>query len=386
MLGEVGIRYTEKPHRVINNNFRNIIALVAPFKDDSFICESYNTLEEAVDAEKTLNAEAKGYGYLELLYKHFPGMPEIVLCNTTTNKSTPETPDYCYEMTNERLGEILEELDEVGISFLVIPEKLTVPQYVMYKAFYDEQRAKMNAFGLFHQVKPTEMSVVDESGNTISETPLLSILFRLEEEERSIAPKGIFVTGGSWWTETTRRKIIDEEPLTMEESVVYSAGEVASTNENVSSTHRILDGVEGFITKHVYGSQAFKLVINSGAIAVNYRDKIHKICQIYNSGTQTWNKKLKNTYDLRHERTHALVINEFRIGMLELAGKDNLPVTCKDFESLGRNIQDKYIPSHAMSIDWKISKSGSAKVKVEIEEKYANIIQWFDVIGTIIIE
>ncbi len=386
MLGSVGINYIEQPYRVINNNYRNIMCLVAPFKDDSFVFKVYNSLKEAVDGEKVVDDNVKGYHYLELLYQFFPEMPEIILCNTTTNTAEEEEPpEYDYNLTNERLAEIFEELDEVGISFLVIPEELNIPQYMMYKSFYDEQRNKMNAFGLIHYVKPNTMVTIDDQGETIPETPLLELLFELEDGAKK--PTGIFSTGGSWKTVTTPVKLFDEEPMTMEDSVIYHAGVTANHAENISETHYVLDNIEGLITKKQYGKEAFDLINNSGAIAVSYRDKIHKICQVYNSGTQTWNENLENTYDLKIERVHALMINELRIGLLELAGKDNDKVSYDDFESLARNTKDTYKGAgYITDLLWTVNKKGTAKILVLIEEKQRNIITQIDVIGQIMIE
>ena len=88
MRGDVQINFVEKPYRAVNNNYRNIICLIAPFKDDSFVFKSYNTLEEAVTGEKTTQLGAVGYAYLQLLYKYFPNIDEIVLGNITTNTGT----------------------------------------------------------------------------------------------------------------------------------------------------------------------------------------------------------------------------------------------------------------------------------------------------------
>ena len=67
MKGDVKLNFIEKQYRKVNNNYRNIIALVAPFKDDSFIFKAYNTLEEAVAGEKTSVSGAVGYKYLQQL-------------------------------------------------------------------------------------------------------------------------------------------------------------------------------------------------------------------------------------------------------------------------------------------------------------------------------
>lgn len=371
MLGDIGIRFKEKPYRVINDTYRNIVCIVAPFKDDSFVFKVYNSLKEAVESEKTTDAGAKGYHYLELLYKYFPDMPEIVLCNTTTT----EDSELNYTLTNEKLADIFEELDEVGISFLAIPETLTMEQYVMYKTFYDEQRAKMNRFGLFHQVAPTEKVTVDAEGNTIPETYKLTVLM------------DVFKTKGSWKTITTPTKFVDEDPFTLEESVIYHVGVSANHAENISETHYILDGVEGCITKERYGKEIFDLINNSGAIALNYRDKIHKVVQIYNSGTQSWDDRINNTWDLKHERVTALICNELKIGLLDIAGADNDQVSYDDFESLARHIRDTYVGAKYISaLDWKVDKTGSAQILVPVVDKQKNIIGIIDVEGITIIE
>ena len=198
MKGDVKLNFIEKQYRKVNNNYRNIIALVAPFKDSSFVFKAYNTLDEAVTGEKTSVEGAVGYKYLQLLYKYFPQMDEIVLCNLTTNTGTEQSPVYSYDMTKTKLATIFAELDEVGASFIVIPGKMTVDQYPVYKAFYDEQRTKMNAFGLISPVDPEETTTIDMAGETITATNLCTLL------------DTYFKAGGYWEKVTTPLKLVGE--------------------------------------------------------------------------------------------------------------------------------------------------------------------------------
>lgn len=376
MRGEVKINFIEKPYRTVNNNYRNIICLIAPFKDDSFVFKSYNTLEEAVEGEKTTITGALGYKYLQLLYKYFPGINEIVLGNITTNEGTEQSPTLDYTLTNEKLAAVLEELDEVGVSFIVIPNELSIEQYPIYKEFYDEQRNKMNAFGLISPVTPTATSTTDLEGETIAATNKLTLL------------DTYFVKGGFWEKITTQLKLVDEEDdFTLAESTVYLAGLTASLAENVSLTHYILEGVEGQITKEAYSKAVFDLINTTGAIALNYRDKIHKVVQIYNSGTSTVNDKIDDTLDIKIERVHALLINEFRIALLNAMGSENNSLTYDNFESIARAIRDKYvIEGFITGLNWTIDKSGTATILVPVQEQQNNIITNIDVTGVLIVK
>jgi len=376
MRGEVQINFVEKPYRAVNNNYRNIICLIAPFKDGSFVFKSYNTLEEAVAGEKTTNASALGYAYLQLLYKYFPDIDEIVLGNLTTNTATSGDPVYNYTVTNEKLAAVLEELDEVGISFIVIPAELSIEQFPVYKAFYDEQRTKMNAFGLISPVTPTATSTIDFAGGTITATNKLTLL------------DIYFADGGFWEKITTPIKIVDEEDdFSLAETTVYLAGLTASLTENISLTHYILDNVEGVTSQEEYTKAVFDLINDSGAIALNYRDKIHKVVQVYNSGTSTVNEKLGDTLDLKIERVHALIINEFRIALLNAMGDDNSKITYDNFESIARAIRDKYvIEGYITGLDWTIDKTGTATILVPIQEQQNNIISTIDVTGVLIVD
>lgn len=376
MRGEVQINYIEKPYRAVNNNYRNIIALVAPFKDYDWVFKSYNTLEEAVEGEKTSVAGAVGYAYLQLLNKYFPDIDEIVLCNLTTNTATSGDPVLDYTLTNVKLAAILEELDEVGISFLVIPNELSVTQHPIYKAFYDDQRAKMNAFGLISPVTPTASSTTDFAGGTITSTKMLTLL------------DTYYADGGFWEKITTPLKLVDEEDaFSLAETTVYLAGLTATLAENISLTHYVLEGVEGQITKEAYSKADFDLINNTGALATNYRDKIHKVVQIYNSGTSTLNEKINNTLDLKIERVHALIINEFRIALLNAMGDDNTSLSYDNFESIARAIRDKYmIAGYITGLDWTIDKTGTATILVPIQEQQNNIITNIDVTGVLIVD
>lgn len=376
MKGEVKINFIERPYRAVNNNYRNIICLIAPFKDDSFVFKSYDTLEAAVAGEVTAIGDATGYKYLQLLYKYFPDMNEIVLGNLTTNEGTPETPDYDYTLTNEQLAVIFEELDEVGVSFILIPFDMGIEIYATYKEFYDEQRNKMNAFGLITPVDPTTKVVTDCEGNTISETPKITVL------------DTYFSTGGIWEKITTPIKLLQEtNPFSLPETAVYLAGYTANQAENISLTHHILEEAEGQITQEVYSKAVFDLINNTGGLAYNYRDKIHGIVQVYNSGTSTMNAGINNTLDLKIERVHALIINEFRIALLNAMGEDNNRVSYDNFESIARGIRDQYMNAGFISgLDWTIEKSGAATIEVPIQERQDNIITKINVTGVLIVE
>jgi hypothetical protein len=376
MKGKVKINFIEKPYRAVNNNYRNIICLIAPFKDDSFVFKSYDTLEAAVEGEVTAIEDATGYKYLQLLYKYFPNMNEIVLGNLTTNEGTPETPDYDYTLTNEQLALVFDELDEVGVSFILIPFDMGIEIYATYKEFYDEQRNKMNAFGLITPVDPTTKVVTDCEGETIPETPKTTVL------------DTYFSTGGFWEKVTTPLKLVQEtNPFTLPETTVYLAGYTATLAENISLTHHILEEAEGQITQEVYSKTVFDLINNTGGLAYNYRDKIHKIVQIYNSGTSTMNTGINNTLDLKIERVHALIINEFRIALLNAMGEDNNRVGYDNFESIARGIRDKYIlANYITGLDWTVKKDGTATVTVPIQERQDNIITKIDVTGVLIID
>ena len=377
MRGEVKLNYIEQPYQAVNNNYRNIPCIIAPFKDDSFVVKSYNTLDNAVEGEQTadpplvsdtLDNEATGYHYLQLLQKYFPGMQEIVLGNLTTNDGT--------DMTNDQLSAIFAELDEVGVSFIVIPEELSITQYALYKAFYADQLSKMNAFGLISPVTPTAETTTDCTGATIESTPNLTVI------------DTYFSAGGYWEKITTPIQInIEDNAFSLEETTIYLAGLTATLDENISLTHYVLDNVEGQITQETYSKAIFDLINNTGGLAQNYRDRIHGIVQIYNSGTSTLNENLSNTLDLKIERVHALIINEFRIALSNALGEDNNQVTYDNFESIARAIRDEYmIANYISDLSWEIDDLGTATISVPIQEQQYNILTTIDVTGVLIIE
>ena len=376
MRGEVKLNYIEKPYRAVNNNYRNIPCIIAPFKDDSFVFKAYNTLDDAVIGEQTAAAGAVGYSYLQLLQEYFPGMQEVVLGNLTTNTGTVQTPVYNYDLTNEKLSAVFAELDEVGVSFIVIPEELSITQYALYKAFYDDQISKMNAFGLITPVTPTAVTTTDCTGATITSTPKLTVL------------DAYFSDGGFWEKITTPIQLESEDDaFSLAETTIYLTGLTATLDENISLTHYVLDNVEGQITQETYTKSIFDLINATGGLAQNYRDRIHGIVQIYNSGTSTLNENLNNTLDLKIERVHALIINEFRIALLNALGEDNDQVTYDNFESIARAIRDEYMTANYINdLTWDIDNSGSAKITVPIQENQYNILTEIDVTGVLVIE
>jgi hypothetical protein len=279
-------------------------------------------------------------------------------------------------MTNDTLSAVFTELDEVGVSFLIIPAELSMTQYALYKAFYADQISKMNAFGLISPVTPTAQTTIDCTGATIASTPKLTVL------------DTYFTPGGYWEKITTPIQLNSEDDaFTLADTTIYLAGLTATLDENISLTHYVLDNVEGQITQETYTKAIFDLINNTGGLAQNYRDRIHGIVQIYNSGTSTLNTNLNNTLDLKIERVHALIINEFRIALLNALGKDNNQVTYDNFESIARAIRDKYmIANYISELSWTVDDSGSATISVPIQEQQYNILTEIDVTGVIIVE
>ncbi len=352
MIGEPKINYSEGTETIKNIGNRNVLCIIAPFKDSSFTFKAYPTIEQAVEAQKTENTEVLGYKYLQLLQKHFPLLKDIVLVNITTGTSTLD-----YTLTNEKLTNAFEELEQTEISIINIPYLLTTDQLAMYKSFRDEQFKNMYGFGL---VYPT--------------TPELANLTSVFDE---------FKTGGIYGIVTTPQEIDSEEYSVIDMSV-YVSGLMATIDENISLTHYVLDGVTGKTTKEQYGVTIYEAILNNGALATGYRDKVNNILQIVNSGTPTWNEKIKNTNDLKIDRVHHLIMNEIRRAIFNIIGKDNNRIASEDYNMAVSNIKEKYLKAGFIT-DLKtiISKTSSPQVEISMNDKQDNILTIVDVVGNI---
>ncbi|BBL61506.1 hypothetical protein MARBORIA2_14920 [Methanobrevibacter arboriphilus] len=352
MIGEPKINYSEGTETIKNIGNRNVLCIIAPFKDSSFAFKAYPTIEQAVEDQKTEITEALGYKYLQLLQKHFPTLKDIVLVNITTGTTTPD-----YALTNEKLSNAFEELEKTEVSIINIPYLLTSDQLEMYKTFRDEQFQNMFGFGLIYPTDP--------------ETSSLTAVFNQ------------FKTGGIYAIATTPQEIESEEYSIIDMSV-YFAGLVASVDENRSLTHYVLDGVVGETTKEKYGTSIYEAILNNGALATGYRDKVNNILQIVNSGTCTWNEKINDTNDLKIDRVHHLIMNEIRRAIFNIIGKDNNRIASEDFNMAVSNIKEKYLKAGFITdLKTSISKTSSPKVEILMNDKQDNILTIVDVLGNI---
>ena len=284
MKGETIINMTEMDGVVPNENYRNVVALIAPFKDNSFVFKSYKNIDLALADQITSVEEAVGYKYLRLM-KAKGFKTDIVLLNTTTG--TGESVDYT--LTNDKLSSIAEQLDDSLFNILIIPFELTDAQQTIIKTFWKGKFKKMEAFGM------NTMVVSTEAKHEAIETN--------------------FQDGGIYELITTQ----EDESLTgysLAESCVIEAAITAQLPENTSKTGMIREGVTGKITKEVYDDDIYQAIINKGGLAIKYRDRVNQIVEIVNSNTPTGR-------DLKIERVYHLIINEVRRVLDQYKGKDN---------------------------------------------------------------
>lgn len=347
MIGEPRITMVQGKGTTPSINYRGIVALVAPFKDDSFIFKSYKTIQEALTAQATTASEAVGYKYLQIL-DNLGYNKDIVLCNTTTSTGEVGEPTYDYTLTNDKLGEIFTELEGVGISILCIPYELSSEQFSMYKSFFDSEIGKMNAFGLITQITPT-----------VEKMESLSTQFR---------------TGGIYKIVTT--PIANGyNNYNLSESCVYNAGITANLNENISETFYILDGVTGQTTKEAYGNEIYQAIINNGGLAVGFMDKINNILHIVNSNTPTMK-------DLKIERVYHLIINEVRRRLENNIGKDNnVPLTYPLLTTQLSIVKSNFIDNNYITdLTYSLNKTSQDTAQLIIKVNEDDIIGHFDVI------
>ncbi|WP_042701370.1 hypothetical protein [Methanobrevibacter arboriphilus] len=341
MLGEPLINITESAGIVPKINYSNVVCIVAPFKDSSFVFKSYKNIQTAITEQKTTDEDAVGYRYLQILSEN-NNIKDVILCNLTTGEN-----EYDYSLTDEKLANIFEELKDVHFNILAIPYELTPNQLTMYKVFRDNEFKKMNAFGLNTYIEPTLEKIQNISAE--------------------------FADGGIYKVITTPISK-DLYNYSLSESVIYHTAVTAGHNENVSETYFMLDGVSGEITKEKYSEEVYNAIINNGSLAVGYRDKVNGIVQIINSNTPSMN-------DLKIERVYHLIINEVRRLIEDTIGKDNSrSLTYPGLIGTLISIKNKYVGlGYITDLNYTLNKIGQDKAQLTLKVNEDDIIGKFDV-------
>lgn len=348
MKGETIINMKETSGVTPTINYRNVVAVMAPFKDNSFTFKSYKNMDLALSDQKTSVEEAVGYNYLQRMReKGFK--TDVVLLNTTSG--TGATVDYT--LTNDKLSSLLLELEDARVNIIYIAYELTDAQQTIVKTFRDAQFAKMKAFGI----------------NTI--------MVSTEAKQEAIATK--FIDGG-----------INEIITTQENEGLksYSLGETGAIEtartlllpENISKTGMVIDGVTGNITKEVYGDEIYQSIINNGGLALKYRDRVNNIIEIVNSNTPTGR-------DLKIERVYHLLVNEVGLMLEKYKGQDNnIKLRYPHLLTELGSIKKTYIDiGYITDLKFNIIKTGQNTAEISIILNEDDIIGKFDVNMTLII-
>jgi hypothetical protein len=345
MMGEPLINMTEGAGFIPEINYRNVVCIVAPFKDSSFVFKAYKNIQTAVNEQKTIDEEAVGYKYLEILAEN-SNIKNVILCNLTTGED-----EFDYSLTDDKLANIFEELKDVHFNILAIPYELTSDQLTLYKTFRDNEFKKMNAFGLITYIDPTEEKIQAISSE-FSDGGIYKVV-------TTPITKGIYQYG-------------------LSESVIYHTAVTAGHNENISETYFILEGINGEITKDKYSDEIYNAIIHNGGLAVGYRDKVNGLVQIINSNTPSMK-------DLKIERVYHLIINEVRRSIENIIGKDNS--RSLTYPGLIGNliaIKNKYVSlGYITDLNYSLNKIDQDKVQLILKINEDDIIGKFDVLITL---
>jgi len=345
MIGEPVINMSEGVGVVPEINYRNVVCIVAPFKDSSFVFKSYKNIQKALIEQKTTDEDAVGYKYLQILAENSK-VKDVILCNLTTGEGNLD-----YSLTDEKLLNIFEELEDVHFNILAIPYELSSDQLMIYKNFRNNELKKMNAFGLNTYIDPT----VEKIQEIVTE----------------------FKNGGIYKVVTTPINK-DIHDYNLSESVIYHTAITAGNNENISETYFILDGVSGEITKKLYSEEIYNAIIDNGCLAVGYRDKVNGLVQIINSNTPSMK-------DLKIERVYHLIINEVRRSIENTIGKDNSKsLTFPGLIGSLIAIKDKYVSlGFITDLDYTLNKIDQDKAQLTLKINENDIIGKFDVLITL---
>ncbi|MEA4956874.1 hypothetical protein SDC9_07418 [bioreactor metagenome] len=348
MKGETIINMKETSGITPQNNYRNVVAILAPFKDNSFTFKSYKNMDLAISDQKTSVEEAVGYSYL-LRMREKGFKTDIVLLNSTTG--TGESVDYT--LTNDKLSSLLTELEDARVNIIYIAYELTDAQQTIFKTFRDAQFAKMKAFGL----------------NTIM----------VSTEAKHEALAATFAEGGIYEVITTRE---DESLITysLGETGAIETARTAQLPENVSKTAMLLPNVTGKLTKEVYGEEIYQSIIDNGAVALKYRERVNQLIEIVNSNTPTGR-------DLKIERVYHLIVNEVGLMLESYKGQDNsitltYPHLLTELGSIKKTYMDL---GYITDLEFNIIKTGQNTAEISIILNEDDIIEKFDVNMTLII-
>lgn len=315
-----------------------IVAVIGSFGivSDNQI-KSYNNIRTALaelkDEEGTVSEEAKGYHALEYLFsKHDNslGVEEVLIINTTT--SDEGTKDYT--LTNEKLADALDLLEDEHFNILYIADELDESKLTNIKTLRNTMYKNQFPWGLISAVK-------------------------IESKEEIETINGIFKTGGAYKLVTTPKQLAgDAEPLNLINTAAWEAGYTAGKMVNESETGKTINNVIGVGTKDEYPA-LYQDILENGLHSQKIYNRRLKEVRVNNIKTPTGK-------DMAIERIKDFIVGD--LALRDIYGDPNTKPTREGIGGMFSYKKDEYVRLGLIEdMDYDITACNDKCVKAELE-------------------
>lgn len=315
-----------------------IVAVIGSFGivSDNQI-KSYNNIRTALaelkDEAGTVSEEAKGYHALEYLFsKHDNslGVEEVLIINTTT--SDEGTKDYT--LTNEKLADALDLLEDEHFNILYIADELDESKLTNIKTLRNNMYKNQFPWGLISAVK-------------------------IESKEEIETINGIFKTGGAYKLVTTTKQLTgDAEPLNLINTAAWEAGYTAGKMVNESETGKTINNVIGVGTKDEYPA-LYQDILENGLHSQKIYNRRLKEVRVNNIKTPTGK-------DMAIERIKDFIVGD--LALRDIYGDPNTKPTREGIGGMFSYKKDEYVRLGLIeNMDYDITACNNKCVKAELE-------------------
>lgn len=349
--GKFGINFYEKRSNPTIDNERSLIAIVCACNDDSFIVKPYGNIQNAIREQCSAVEGSDALRFLQLMQEQ--GSTDVILANITTKTGTEENPVYDYSLTDEKLTNILDELEDAVFNVLIIPYELTEMQIGMLNLFYKTKKAKQEIIGLYTFITPK-----DDGSNLVE-----------FKEKWPVNDYTSFLFGAI--TTPLRTDLME---YSLAETTVILASNITNSPENSKVSFKQLTDFRGESTKRHYNNAVYESCLENSCIAFEYIDSITGKIVISNANTPSDD-------DLKIIRVYAAVVNALRRKLQEYAiGEDNNMIT-KSNVDVAVTLVRKYFTD----LNWindlqaKITGGGDVSCQVNIGSEQYNVLKDVDV-------
>jgi len=312
-----------------------LIALVAAYKDASFVVKAYNDIDQAIsDQEAISNTDSGAQQGLNWLKKlRTAGVDQVVLCNLTTGSAG----SYVYAWSDTQWSAILTDLIGGRFEVLCVPFEMEETSIAAYQSFYNDKFNRGEPCGLATIVTPT-----------IDTDNLPGWAQQWAVSSGNVNGYGALMCG--WVTPVNGQEL--------DASLVDIVGRAWTMDMGTSPTMQTLEGVTSEATVKAWNINVLNDCYDYGLWPLINKDTFNNIMAVGNANTP-------DGYDVRVMRIYHGFINELT-SRLGLGAINNVNITYPKFVSIFNNLRQEYMEKgYIVDADYTIDKSGLTSVTLK---------------------